>query len=258
MKPTKTTYIRMMTVITILCVVFGTLYHMGNFFYNIGALPVTLFRNTGIAAKNVGSKESFEDVQSIDLKVDCMEVTMKSHAGEKVLLSYSGQEKLRPEFSFHSGKLEIKQKKKGKVNLASIESKLTIELPEGKPLDRLSVDIDMGNIEMEDFDTEKFDLNLDMGNVEGKDFTAEKMDIDADMGNVTFEDVQINNLTADADMGNVIIHSKKDLSNHTFTCKADLGNIEINGDNVGKTWSASGSEGKYELETDLGNISVDY
>ncbi len=254
----KKTYLTVLTIITILCIIFGSLYHIGGFFGKISSFPFPVPQLSVGRDKDVSFEEKYNGISAIDMDVDFMNVKIDSHNGSEVVATYEGSDRLKPIIEVKNGVLSISQKQKVKLSLTTDKTSFTLLLPSDNPLKEVSVDVDMGNVDMNNFITEKMSIDTDMGNIEGGNITADSTDISADMGNVSLTGMEFSSLEIDTDMGNVDITSRKNLDNYAFACDADGGNININGTKVSKDYMTTGSEGTVMIDTDMGNISIDY
>ena len=254
----KKTYLTVLTIITILCIIFGSLYHIGGFFGKISHFPFPVPSFSVGRGEEISFEEKYSDISAIDMDVDFMNVRIDSHNGSEVVATYTGSDRLKPIIEVKNGTLNITQKQKVKVSLTSEKTSFTLMLPSDKPLKEVEVDVDMGNVDMNNFITENLIIDTDMGNIEGGNITADNTDISADMGNVSLTGMEFASLGIDTDMGNVDITSKKSLENYAFSCNADAGNININGKKVSKDYMTTGSEGTVRIDTDMGNIAIDY
>lgn len=259
----KKAYVSVLTIITILCVVFGTMYHTGLFFRNATVFPFSAFNIGSGSGKNISFSEEYEGISSVLCDMDLMNVTINTTEGNSVKIDYEGKELLKPVISNDDGRLNISQPQKVRLglmdmDLSSEKSKVALSIPKGTVLKSLNADLDMGSMEIYDISSDKLDLNVDMGSVNGSGLTIGNAKIYSNMGNVELGVRDIKDLTASSDMGNVTITSGKDLSNYAFSCSADMGSISINGKKVSNDYEKDGSEGNVDISTDMGNVTVNY
>ena len=256
----KKAYTIILTTITILCIVFGTAYHTGLFLKNIPPLPF-LNDNSGIAGNEISVNEEYSGITSAVLDLDLMNVTVCTSDSDNVELSYEGMEKLRPVVTVENGVLILNHPEKINLGLKDIKpkddkAKLILSFPENTGLMDLSINVDMGNIDIKDLNAHSLELGVDMGNVEAAGLTVDDADIDCNMGNVALKLNTVRNLVINSDMGNVDIDSDTDLSGYSISCSADLGNVMINGKKVSNDFERDGSGGRIDINSDLGNITL--
>ncbi len=253
------TYTLTLTIITIACILIGTIYHVGGFFRNAFLFPLPFVgREDGNGGQQISTDESFKDVASLSIDLDVMNITIGAHSGDDVLVAYEGNERFKPQTELQGGTLTITQKQKIKLGMNDAKSNLTVSLPKETGLNGLDIILDMGNIDFSDITAEDLDIDVDMGNVEGESFSANSTDIDTDTGNVLLKSARFSELFAAADVGNIEVYSDNDLSDCKFSCTTDVGNIVINGDKMSKNYERSGNNGTVSLESDIGNILVRY
>ncbi len=243
-----------LTIITVICILLGILIHTSPF---SDRLPFMRNRDRG-NGKVVRTDESFENVASLSIDLDIMNVRFNRCDGNAVKLSFDGAENLSPIARMDNSTLVIRQKKQKVHGIKEADSELILSLPDGLVLNNVDLDIDLGNLDLGNISADNLSADLDMGNVEGSGVLAKDLDIDTDMGNVILKDTEFGNADMGSDMGNVEVYSKKNLDNYSFSFSTDLGNIVINGDTVKKNYDKSGSEGSLDIGTDLGNIIVKY
>ncbi len=254
----KRTYTVALTIITIICIILGTAVHVGGF---AGKFPVPFFPFGGAMfdpGMEIRTDESFDNVSSLLIEADLMNITVRSGEGSSAQITYEGGEKLKPAAVMKGGTLEITQKQKIKPGLKDVKARLTVTLPKGSSLIDFDLDLDVGNIDLKDITAEDMDLNVDVGNVEGTNISSESIAVDTDTGNILFNNAAFTGINAASDVGNIEIDSAKNLSGYGFSCKTDLGNIVINGDKVSKNFERAGNDGNVNLGSDVGNIIIKY
>ncbi len=259
----KKAYVSILTIITILCVVFGTMYHTGLFFRNAAVFPFSAVNFGRGSDKNISFSEEYEDISQVLCNMDLMNVTINSTDGSSVKINYEGNEKLKPSIENDNGHLSLTQPQNVRLgfkdaDLSKEKSRVTLSIPKDTVLTGLDVDLDMGSMEIYDISSDKLDLSVDMGSVSGTGLILGDVEIDSNMGNVELGVKDVKNLAASTNMGNVIINSEKDLSNYSFSCAVDMGSILINDRKVSGDYEKEGSEGTVNINTNMGSVTVKY
>lgn len=259
----KKAYVSVLTVITILCVVFGTMYHTGLFFRHAAFFPFAAANFGNGSSNDISFSDEYKDVTSVFCDMDLMNVTINTTDGDSVKVNYEGKEKLKPIINCKNGALSLSQADNTRLsfremNLTDEKSKITISLPKDTVLKAMGADLDMGNMEIYDITSDRLDLDVDMGSVKGSGLTLGNAEIDSNMGNVELTVKDIKDLSVSTDMGNVKVMSEKDLSGYSFSCSADMGSIAINDKKISNEYEKEGSDGSITIDTDMGSVSVEY
>lgn len=258
----KNIYFIILTLVTLLCMGIGI---------------CRQYTKSASSGSTISKEQGMEEISSLNVKGDVMELTIKAGTGYKV--TYSCSQDLEPVIRNEQGHVTITQKSKFVwFSPSSQNCKVTLELPAETLLSTLYAEVDVGNITLEniqadyaELEADTGDLTLtdctfqtlktedDLGNISAKQSALGSATLNADTGNVSLTSCSFANLTAEADLGNVKIDSATDLSDYSFDAKCDLGSISIQGTKQGDTHVTNGS-GPYKLvlRADTGNIQVDW
>lgn len=237
-------YLLMITVITIACVIIGTIHHIGG--------------GNGIS---IGSGDVVSDqctliaFDSINVEADVMELTVKY--GKDYAISYSCTESLVPEYEVEDGGLVITQKKTG-LSLGNTKCQVTVTIPEEKELQSVYMYVDVGDVTMEDIDTVMLTAELDVGDLNIRNVQSETVTITCDTGDIDIENAEFVHLDICADVGDINVQSAKNLDGYSFDMKCDLGDINVNGEGCGNEHNQGGSEGSVSVQSDVGDVEVRY
>lgn len=230
--------ITIVSIITVLAILAGVFIHV-----------VRGFSFSRGAVKTVESTVDLEGTLSeIILEADFSEITVKT--GSAFSVSYCVPEILEPSVELKNGTLTVRSHSNN-LNVVSFgnvhfDNFIIITIPEDSELARISLDVDAGEINLEDLDVSKLqvvadagniqmdninstrmEIEVDAGNIDIRKSSAETLTIDADAGNVELYDSTIGNITADVDAGNIESH---DCTIESGRCDTDLGNISLRGD----------------------------
>ena len=246
-------YLTILTIITVLCVIFGALYHVGNFFGRLSFLPS--IHIGGVFGKSTSTATDIDEpVKDIEIDAAIFDLTITE--GDKVSVSYEGNEELAPIVEQEKGTLKIKQKKNVNVKgFKEADCRLTLTIPQ-TGIKEIDISLDLGDLDLTDVNVGKLTIDANLGNVEGSRVNAKKLDIDANLGNVVFNAVDFEDLSVDADMGNVEIYSNTDLSDHEIDVNTDMGTVSYYGKSCGRDYSQAGKAGKISIDVDMGDIKL--
>lgn len=268
----KTIYLTILTIVTVLCIIFGVFYHV------IGRITGRWIGSLGgvISYEETNFAEQLNPYDSIQMDIAAAEVIIQN--GEDFGITYEGAKILAPDYEVKNRVLNIGCKSQNLPLKGNLEGTITLTIPRGTTLGNASLDVDAGTLEIRDFVAEDFNVDVDAGNVEiydgsfGRatfdvdagnislnDCTFDRTEASADMGNVEYNDCIFNQLEATADLGNVEVHSLQNLDNYRMDIQVDLGNLEINGHTyVNDVSNDGGSDGKLSITVNLGNACLTY
>lgn len=263
----KNMWMAVITIITICCVVGGTLFHMGGF-VSEGRLWGHHKETTGVV---------LEAFNAVDLDADLMDISVKE--GSEFYLSCEYTDGLEPIYEVKNGTLFIKQRKH-RFNNWKINShmcRLSLTIPYKTAMDSVDISTAMGNIDMEGIISSKCEIQSNAGNCEIKMCSFDDTDANTNMGNVTIShsalgrgeadsdlgDIKIiectfSDLNAETAMGDVSLSSEQGLDGYHMDLDTSMGSVRVNGHDEGSKYYQSGDEGELELKTDMGSIRLNH
>lgn len=199
-----------------------------------------------------------DDIKKLDIDAAMMDVTIEQ--GDEVKVEYKGDDRLKPTFEFDkdSGTLKIKQKKKANINVKNLnyESKLRIELPKNHNMEEFEMDLDMGNLIIDEINAKEISIEDNMGNVEIEKTTSESIKVEANMGNVVISKCATTNVEINASMGNVEIKLEDDVKDYTINANTSLGNLTIGSDKHKGNFKQTGTKGTIKVDCNLGDVEI--
>ncbi len=258
---TKKTYLAVLTLVTVAAIIIGSCIHILNAFYHWKDLFRLPGGHESVEAGTTDFENEYDSVKSI--KIDCAMSEVTIEEGDSFSVSFEGAERMRPAVSkSDDGTLSIIQDGDDhRLPLKDEDNEITITVKEAEKLDRLDINLAMGDVKMDEVYASSINISAAMGNVRGEDLVADDIILDAAMGNIEFSEADFKNLRADAAMGSVSVDCKNDLAAYDITASADMGTIKVGGKNVdgkGKySTSATGVRiGSINADCDLGNIDI--
>lgn len=149
---------------------------------------------------------------------------------------------------------------------------LNLYYPADTAFERLDIDLDMGNLNMEHLRAKDAELKLDMGSLDIRDCEIQYVDAELNMGSISAENSSFAQMDAELDMGNLSV-----INSDIGTCKTDISMGALTLEAVGITGSLDAEldmgsaelllnrrsrEGRdiaygFDIETDMGDIKVD-
>ena len=231
-------YITIISIITVIAVLFGCFIHI----FNRGYFSWHNSGNTVFSNAVSDSVELSGDVDSIEVDINFGGITIAY--GDDVHVEYALPENYVPQIELKNGTLSVKQKNSVRVGGNGwSDYSILIVIPEDTELDKLDVNLDAGNIEIADIPCKDFTVKCDAGNIELDKIESESMSVNVNAGNIELADCSADKVTVKADAGNIELDR---CTIDKFYADADAGNIDADNCTIN-----SG-----EVKTDIGNISL--
>ncbi|MCH4193581.1 MAG: DUF4097 domain-containing protein [Butyrivibrio sp.] len=259
-------YREILTTVTVICVICGTVYHIGGAFFG----HVTDRWNwsdltgwNGEMQEDVGNtkpsaKEGLDPFTSISTDVSVMDLTISR--GDGYAISYSASEKLVPQYSVQNGVLKITQRSGG-VSLFGIHSdhcKVTLTVPRDAQLERVETDSDVGDTTLSGLNLRSSSLQSDTGDISVKDSALGQTEISTDTGDISLTDCTFSKADVSSDVGDMDVKTDMDLGSWQLDLSTSVGTVNVNGDERGKEYTQSGTAGALEVEGSVGDVTVAY
>lgn len=222
--------------------------------YMVFILLITIFviilgfiKNTG-AWNWISDGKSVENTVAIDGEVNNIDISLDAtdlefEYGEALSVYYKYPENKKPSIDLAGGELKIRDNENFSFgNNFKDDYKMIVILPEGCDITNVKIDVDAGNVVLDDFDCENIKIDADAGNVEVNNSKASKVVLSADAGNIHMDNLEAEKLIVDENLGNIELFGGKIPD---IKVESDLGNVEL--------------EGEFDTinaECSLGNISV--
>lgn len=259
----RSVWIAVITIITVCCVIGGTVYHIGR--------GIRFFGRGEMTRKNFDLEEF--DVVKIDANL--MDVTITP--GNQFSLSYEYTDGLEPVYDVKSGTLTIKQKQYTRVGFNNANCSLSLTIPQQEAMKAFDVHTALGNIYIEEIAASKCELKSNMGNCTLKDCSFDESDIETNMGEISVRDTSLGetelkndmgevevdtctfrDLSIKAAMGSVTVEAAHDLDGYDMDLETDMGDVKVNGQSEGTKYHQKGKDGELEIDADMGSIRVTY
>lgn len=254
----KKVYLILITVLTIFCIIGGTVYHVAGFACDILPGVKLAFDNKRSGAADVDNEKTGA-FSSVALEANAINVTVEQ--GKDYALKYEGSDSLRPSYDLSDGVLTVRQRvtdKKSWIGLSGHESELTITVPEGTALDSLRIDNKAGNIKADGIVTGDADISVNAGNVDVDGCTINgtgKIQLNA--GNAELHDTVLKEIDISNNMGNITVEGLKNISDYTVDASADLGNVDVGSGSYRGECHIDGKSGMtIKASTNMGNVEI--
>ena len=249
-----------------------------------GIVRIATFISSGFTHANSISEEydidlgSYDSIDQITIDAEvCSIVISTSDNTDGIEARYEGAEELMPEVKFDNGELVISQDVSGRHSSdLSDGPEVTITFGSDIDVNNIGIDISAGNLEIDCLAFDDITGKFDAGNVEISDSTGSSIDIeasagnielnhcditdvtvDADAGNINCDHIGFENLNVQVDFGNLEINGISDIDYYTIDAECDLGSVEIDGRDQGRTCHSSGTgTGTITVDCNAGSIGI--
>lgn len=260
----KGIYLTTITLITIICIIGGSIAHFGNFFSDIPFRfinsQITRTEDTTSDIKESASSE-LEIFNHIVADVDVSDIIVKH--GTDYSIEYQATKKLAPTYEVKDDTLTIKQTVKHRTNKGwgtqNNSCKITITIPKNATLISLDLDSGVGDIIVDSITATELITDSSVGDTEIKHCTIDSMETDSSVGDTDIIDCGFEILDSDSDIGDISVRSAKDLSDYEIELDTNLGDVSVNNRSYKRSFSKSGSSGcSVTLDNSTGDITLTY
>jgi len=227
----KNVYISILSVVTVLCIICGTVWHM------------TGCSAMGISGdKRVVVTQQLEAFDSFYIDTDIMDVEIVS--GNEYAIYYDAVKNYEPTYKIEAGKLIVNQKEdRGKGWFTGLGSNSEMEM-------RITVPADVTLSAIE--------TSSDVGEVTIKGIAFEKGTMGTDVGDILVDTCEFKYLDIESDVGETEIKLTGQAGEYTMELLADVGEIEVEDFKQGNTFKQSGTSDKVLIiNSDVGDIEVE-
>ncbi|WP_022931101.1 DUF4097 family beta strand repeat-containing protein [Treponema bryantii] len=248
----KTVLLIILCVITVFCIIIGTIRNVGRGF--------NLFNNSVISlgedepevnfkwhwhSDNDGNKESnFSINQSLDkfsaIRIDGSVMEIRVEEGDKFYFdSTFTRDWLRPNVSVENDTLVIKQgRQKNGFKGGNNNCRIVITLPSGTKLSDIVIDSNVGDIKL-------------------RNLFAERIDIQTNVGEVSVRDVSFDKLEVNSNVGEISIAPVYSIDEYSISASTDVGEVRVDGKKYKRNYNSSGSTGKrIKLSANVGEVNI--
>lgn len=255
----KNVYLTILTVVTVLCIIGGSCYHIVGWGLNVLSDVFSFWKSDKEEAGPVVDSDSGElgDFTSISVDADIMSLTVVP--GDSAAISYKGNEKLAPKYEIDGDALVITQT--GKVNSfwGSKKCNVTLTVPEAACFRSIEIYSAVGDIDLSGLQGEFLSLDADVGDIDVDGCRFTDIEITASVGDVDMEDCTFTTLAIDADVGDIDVDSAADLSEYEISLDTDMGEVCVNDRDYRKSYEQDGtSAGQVTITNSMGDISLEY
>lgn len=252
----KSIYLTTITIITVICIIAGSLYH-------IGGLALGLFDNliphSDNSPGNVCAKELSVDEFS-NLIFDTAVLNINITTGDNYTVSYKCNERLVPKIKSSDDTLTISQSERTNYK-RNTTSEITVTIPEGATLNKLSFDTGVGEVNLNALTAADAEFDTGVGDLYVTDCSFATCDVDGGTGNLNFENCAFDKMDIDGGTGNITVTSSQSLDGYMMDLDSGIGSITINGNDYGDEYEVNEKAEKVKhliIDSGLGDIELKY
>lgn len=115
---------------------------------------------------------------------------------------------------------------------------------------------DMGNVVLQNIECSSLSVTDEMGSIEATDCRTNICDLTNNMGAITFTGKVQKRMTGSASAGSIEATLHQPLSKAKLDLKADMGEVEVNGQKKSDSYSKDGGNPLIDLSVDMGSIHL--
>lgn len=247
----KTIFLIILGVVTIGCIIYGTLYHIGGGLKNLkrsGFIVTDDGKDGGFSFHfDFEDDEETNDEHNLNqklqafskIKIDSAIMEIRIEEGKDFYISSNwNREWLRPELSVNNGVLNVIQKSNRKNKAGTNNCRVTVTVPADTKLGDIDIDSNIGEIKLRKLEAENVSINLNVGEI-------------------SLRDVNFENVTIDNNVGEVSVDTDANLDDYDISLSTDVGQVNYNGRSYKRSYNQNGSgKNRIKINTNVGEINV--
>ena len=258
----KNIYLTVITIITIICIIAGTCYHVigwGVHFFSEQPFISHILGDNDTAAESVNqTTETLESFDNIKLDISVSNLTVTT--GDSYSISYdTNRAVLIPKYEVSHGTLTVTQKSKHNNFWGSTYCAITITVPENTVLHNLTADGSVGDVLFQNIQAQKSTLDFSVGDLDLENCALGDCSIDTSTGDIDVQDCTFGNMGIDTSVGDVSVSVSQDLASYDMTLDTGVGEVTVNGGSHKDHYESKGdSSNTFTIDNSTGDISVNY
>lgn len=197
----KNIYLIIITIITVVCIIAGSLYHIGGFALD---LFDNLIPHSDKSLGNVCTKElSVDEFSNLVFDTTISNINVKT--GDSYMVSYKCNKRLVPKIKSSGDTLTISQSK-GSNYRRNTTSEITVTIPEGASLNKLSFDTGVGEVSLDALTAADAEFDTGVGDLYVTGCSFATCDVDGGTGDLSFENCAFDKMDIDGGTGDITIN----------------------------------------------------
>ena len=220
---------------------------------------------TSYEAEYVTYEENVDEFKNFKLNIDASKIRFKT--GDTYKVEYKTYEDERPEFEVKDGTLIINKDNHpdnrfgiNTLNFNKNEDEIIeITVPENAILDNGTIEVNYGNILIDDLTIKALNIDADASNIEFNSVEIADLEIDSDYGDVDVSESRLDDASISVDAGSVDLKLIGERADYKIDFDIDAGSAQIDGDHVENNFKETNSNNKQlSVEIDAGSVSVEF
>ncbi len=247
----KTIFLIILGVVTVGCIIYGTVYHIGGGFKNLkrsGFIVTDDGKDGGFSLHfDFDTDEETNDEHNLNqklqafskIKIDSAIMEIRIEEGNDFYISSNwNRDWLRPEVSVNNGVLNVIQKSNRKNKAGTNNCRVTITVPADTKLGDIDIDSNVGEIKLRKLEAEDVSINLNVGEI-------------------SLRDMNFENVTIDNNVGEVSVDTDASLDDYDISLATDVGQVNYIGRSYKRSYNQNGSgKNRIKINTNVGEINV--
>lgn len=205
----------------------------------------------GGLGERVSGRISLKNKEIGSLILDLDSADLEITYGDKPEIYYEAYSiESEPEVFFEKGKLFVKESGKESIHIGVFnnnDKKIKLLLPEDTELQKINIDMNVGDIKLKGLSCGNLTIKNDVGNILAEDFSvSERLKANIDVGNIKLKDMNLedgiffidsgnllaegefDSISANIKAGDIEIFSEKEIDVNSLYLNTEAGNINVN------------------------------
>ena len=258
----RNVYLILITVITILCIIAGTGYHLVRFGLSVAeGLPsfsefIEAISDWDDDDDDSDDNDNRDAFSSINANLNVVDLTIQR--GNTFSITCKASKKLTPEYKVENNCLTITQYAKAH-NALGRNKKCSVTITVADTLTDLKLHTNVGDVDLSGLNVLALDLRADVGDIDLENCTLETSTLDANVGDIDLEDCTFTSMEITSNVGDVDLDCKEDLSGYHIELGTGVGDVNVNDTYCHRSYSNQGdSSHSLTISNDTGDISLTY
>lgn len=230
---------------------------------------------TGIAetdGQKAGAEEAadymeFSGVRELEIDVVCPKVAIQEWEGSEIRVQTAGiPEDIGSDMTIRSDndelKIELKNKKHWMNRFGNSKGTLTVQIPAGYPLKEASIEVDAGDLLIENICADELDIQIGAGRAIVNQFTADKIDLECGAGEADIAGDARREIQIECGVGEVSYEAAGRQQDYNYELKCGIGDLKVGNDSFSGLNSErkinNGGQVKMEIECGIGTVEVTF
>lgn len=209
----------------------------------------------------------YQNVRSLDVEVACPNVVVEEYTGSQIQVKTSGiPQNIQNDLSFYEDedelKIELNNRKKWMNLFQTPSGTLTICVPEDYSFDEVSLEVDAGELLVENINARELNINIGAGRAVIKRFTAEKLEAECGAGEADITGKAGRSVQIECGVGEVTYRAAGRQQDYNYELECGIGELQVGTDSYSgltkKQKIDNNGSIKMEIECGIGEVTVTF